>query len=100
MNLQQLDPKILSITQLRRDIDILNRILEKEKEAIVMKNQKVLFMALSVDRYELLQRTRKERIDEALKIMSELRAKYKARGNSVSNYIIKMRDERRKKWIK
>ncbi len=100
MNLQQLNPKILSITQLRRDIDALNRILEKEKEAIVMKNQKVLFVVVSPNRYQYLKKTREERIDEALKVMSRLRSKYKAPGDSVSDYVIKTRDERIKKWKK
>ena len=101
MNLQQLNPKILSITQLRQDIDILNRILEKEKEAIVMKNQKVLFMVVDPEKYKQLKENKeKDSFEEALRIMEELRSKYKSKNNAVSSYVIKMRDKRRKKWIK
>jgi DNA repair exonuclease SbcCD nuclease subunit len=101
MNLQQLNPKILSITQLRQDIDILNKILRKEKEAIVMKNQKVLFMVVDPEKYkQLKEKKEKDSFEEALRIMEELRSKYKSKNNAVSSYVIKMRDERRKKWIK
>lgn len=101
MNLQQLDPKILSITQLRRDIDILNKILEKEKEAIVMKNQKVLFMVVDPDKYKRLKEQKEDNdFNQALDIMATLRSKYKSKRSLASSYVIKMRDERRKKWTK
>ncbi|OGK25504.1 hypothetical protein A3A46_02770 [Candidatus Roizmanbacteria bacterium RIFCSPLOWO2_01_FULL_37_13] len=101
MNIQQLDQKIVSITQVRRDIDVLNRILEKEQEAVVMKNQKILFIAVKPDKYnQMKSTTRKERIESALKFMDASRKKYKFSGNYVSDYIVKMRDERVKKWKK
>ncbi|MBI2641787.1 hypothetical protein HYW87_04330 [Candidatus Roizmanbacteria bacterium] len=101
MNINQLDPKIVSITQVRRDIDVLNRILEKEDEAVVMKNQKVMFIAVKPDKYnQMKSTTRKERIEGALKFMAESRKKYKFSGNYVSDYIVKMREERAKKWKK
>ena len=101
MNIQQLDQKIISITQVRRDIDVLNRILEKEKEAVVMKNQKIMFIAVKPEKYnQIKESTRKERIGKAMKVMESLRSKYKFSGNYVSDYIIKMRDERVKKWKK
>lgn len=101
MNLQQLDPKFLSITQLRRDIDILKRILEKEKEAIVLKNQKVLFMVVDPEKYKQLKNKKEEdSFNRALNTMARLRSQYKSKKNSASSYIIKMRDERRKKWTR
>lgn len=51
MQLQQLDPKFITVTQLRRDIDILEKILEKYEEAWVIKNQDVLFIAMSPKKY-------------------------------------------------
>jgi hypothetical protein len=101
MNLQQLNPKILSITQFRRDIDILNRILEKEKEAIVMKNQKVLFMVVDPERYKRLkEKKEKHDFNRALDIMAALRSKYKSKKSLVSSYVMRMRDGRRNKWTR
>ena len=51
MDIQQFNSKIVSITQVRRDIDVLNKILDKEQEAVVIKNQKVLFIAVKPDKY-------------------------------------------------
>ena len=42
MKLQQFDPKIVSITQLRRNIYALEGILAKEEEAFVMRNQDLI----------------------------------------------------------
>ncbi len=101
MDITQLDPKIVSITQVRRDIDVLNRILEKEDEAIVMKNQKIMFIAIKPERYDQVKAsTRKERIEKAMKFMELMRAKHKSDKELASDYIIKMRDERVKKWKK
>lgn len=101
MNIQELDQKIISITQVRRDIDVLNRILEKEDEAIVMKNQKVMFIAVKPEKYDQVKEsTRKERIQKAMKFMESMRSKYKSDKELASDYIIKMRDERIKKWKK
>lgn len=101
MNIQQLDTKIISITQVRRDIDVLNRILEREDEAVVMKNQKVMFIAVKPEKYnQVKSSTRKERLEKVSKFMDASRAKYKFSGNYVSDYIVKMRDERVEKWKK
>ncbi len=101
MNIQQLDAKIVSITQVRRDIDVLNRILEKEDEAVVMKNQKIMFIAVKPEKYKTVKETsRKERITSAMKVMESLRSKYKSDKELASSYIVKMRDERAKKWKK
>ena len=101
MNIQQLDAKIVSITQVRRDIDVLNRILEKEDEAIVMKNQKIMFIAIKPEKYSTnKEASRKEKITSAMKVMESLRARYKSDRELATSYIVKMRDERVKKWKK
>lgn len=101
MNIQQLDAKIVSITQVRRHIDVLNRILEREDEAVVMKNQKVMFIAVKPEKYKAKnENTRQQRIEEAMKFMESMRKKHKFSKEVVSSYVVKMRDERAKKWIK
>lgn len=101
MNLQQINPKILSITQLRRDVDVLKKILEKEKEAIVVKNQKVLFMVVDPEKYKkLIEKKEDNDITNSLSIIKKLREKKSLKRNSLSSYVIKMREERIKKWKK
>lgn len=101
MNLQQINPKILSITQLRRDIDVLKKILEREKEAIVVKNQKVLFMVVDPEKYKkLIEKKDDNAITNSLSIIKKLREKKSLKRNSLSSYVIKMREERIKKWKK
>ena len=99
MDIQDLDAKIISITQVRRDIDVLNRILEKEKEAIIMKNQKVMYIVRKPEMPKQKKTAIREKtIDEAMKVMASLRAKHKFTKEVASSYVIKMRDERAKKW--
>ena len=101
MDIQQFNSKIVSITQVRRDIDILNKILDKEQEAVVMKNQKVMFIAVKPERYKTVKESiRSGKFEKAMKVMESLRKKYKAKTESASDYIVKMRDERVKKWKK
>lgn len=101
MNIQQFDSKIVSITQVRRDIGVLNRILEKEGMAVVMKNQKVMFIATKPEKYKQVKTyRRKEGLEKVSKFMDAMRAKYKSDKELASDYIIKMRDERVKKWKK
>ncbi len=103
MNLQQFDDKIISITSLRRDIEALKKILNRNDEAVVMRNQDVLFVAVTPKKYQELQtpdRSQKD-IEKAAAGIDRLRQKYgnKTKG-SVSDYVIKMRDERITKWKK
>ncbi|OGK24579.1 hypothetical protein A3D76_00435 [Candidatus Roizmanbacteria bacterium RIFCSPHIGHO2_02_FULL_37_9b] len=101
MNLNQIDPKIISITQLRRDIDVLNRILEQENEALIMKNQKIIYVIRKPDISAQDKKTkREETIEKAMKIMASLRSKHKSNKEVGSEYVIKMRDERANKWKK
>ncbi|MBI4999741.1 hypothetical protein HZB97_03155 [Candidatus Gottesmanbacteria bacterium] len=103
MQLQQFSPKMISITQLRRDIDVLENVLAKNREALVVRNQDVLFVALTFKRYqEITSQNQKISIDEAVKGINTFRAQYgkTKRKNAGSSYIIKMRDETRKRWTK
>ena len=106
MQLQQFNPKMVSITQVRRDIDVLEETLGKNNEALVMRNQDLLFAALSPKSYqeyqELKKHTQVDSIAKAVDSINAIREKYgKGRGkNAGSRYIIKMRDEAREKWIK
>lgn len=102
MDIQQFNSKIISITQLRRDIDTLEKVLKKEDEAIVMRNQDVLFVAITPKRYKDLYpaTTRKERITQAVQAIDKMRINHgKTRGpNKASDYVVKMRDERISRW--
>ena len=42
----------------------------------------------------------KEKITSAMKVMESLRARYKSDRELATSYIVKMRDERVKKWKK
>lgn len=44
--------------------------------------------------------TIEDNIAEAIRLLKELQARHKSSKPLVSNYIIKMRDERIKKWMK
>lgn len=54
MKLQNLNPKIISISQIRKDINILKKVLLKKKEAWVMRNQNIFFIAITPHRYKNL----------------------------------------------
>ena len=101
MDIQQINPKMISITKVRRDIDALKKVLDTEGEAYVMKNDKVVFVAIKPENYNDYSENRRQKdIDHALMLMDKMQSKYKFKGNTVSDYVIKMRDERAKKWKK
>lgn len=100
MNIQQINPKIISITQLRKDIDALNKILAEQDEAWVVKNQNVLFVAVKPEKYQQMKEKKTERIKQAIKLIESIRAKHKSDKELASDYVIKMRDERIAKWKK
>lgn len=106
MQLQQFDPKMISITQLRRDIDVLETTLARNDEALVVRNQDLLFVALSPRSYERYQIMNKQNntdsINDAVASINAFREKYgktKVK-NAGSNAVIKMRDDARKRWIR
>ncbi|MBU1089052.1 hypothetical protein KKC08_01470 [Patescibacteria group bacterium] len=103
MNIQQFNPKMVSITMLRRDMKVLEDVLAKEEEAWVMRNQSVLFVALTPEKYKRVQSgfgTMKS-LEEAIDSIDKLRKGKKSfKGSPVSGYVSKMRDERVGKWKK
>ncbi len=100
MKLQQFDPRVVSITDLRRDIDALEDVLKTEEEAWVTRNQKVMFVALKPEKYKRMV-GKKAKKDQAVSMVSEVRDKYgKDKKVSVSDYVVEMREERKRKWEK
>ena len=105
MQLQQFNPNMISITQLRKDIDILEDILAKNDEAMVVRNQDILFWAISPKKYQDIKQNCPDKartIAEVVADIDALRKKYgqTKRKNAGSNYVIKMRDEAARKWTK
>lgn len=102
MDIGQFNSKIISITQLRRDIDALENVLAKEEEAVVMRNQDVIFVAVSPKRYlEMNAKTSdSDQINEAFNIINQLRTSHKSHKPLASDFVIRERDERVKKWTK
>ncbi|MDO8515003.1 MAG: hypothetical protein Q7S14_00750 [bacterium] len=95
MQLSQIDPKIISITQLRRDIDVLEQVLAQNDQAFVMRNQELLFVAWSPQKYQSLNTNNTGVVEE----IQSLRDKY-AGANAGSKFVIKMRDEAGQRWTK
>ena len=103
MKIQQFNPKMISITQLRRDIGILEKVLTREDEALVMRNQSLMFVAIKPERYQRLQDDQKENqtIERAVAVIGRIReGGKKFRRISVSDYVSKTREQRIKKWKK
>lgn len=102
MDIQQFNSKLIPITKIRRDIDALEKVLAAEKEAIVVRNQDVLFVAMTPARYKELQPPEKKKvqIEDAIAKIDKIRQKYGKKRNEVSasEFVIKMRDERMEKW--
>lgn len=102
MDIQQFNSKLISITKIRRDIDALEKVLFEEKEAVVVRNQDVLFVAMTPARYQELQPAdqKKVQIEDITAKIDKIRQKYgtKRKQVSASDFVIKMRDERAEKW--
>lgn len=100
MNIQQFDEKMITITQLRRDIDILDDVLRDKEEALIMRNQDIMFIAVTPEKYQKMKSGIKDRIkiENAVRDIDTIRRKYGKVKKSVSDYVIKMRDERITKW--
>lgn len=102
MKMQQFNPKMISITQLRRDIDVLKKILAQESEALVMSNQSLLFVAIAPEKYKSLQVDERETIKKAVAAIEKIRQDFGGvkRVTTVSDYVSGMRERRIKKWKK
>ncbi len=100
--MQQFNPKMISITQLRRDIDVLKKILAQESEALVMSNQSLLFVAIAPEKYKSLQVDERETIKKAVAAIEKIRQDFGGvkRVTTVSDYVSGMRERRIKKWKK
>ena len=97
MNIQQYDPKIVSVTQLRRDMSVLDRILEKEDKALVVKNHQVVYEVTKpqADKKKISDAEIKKR----KKLLEQIRKFRDKRGDGqgtpVTDYLIQMREARK-----
>lgn len=96
MQLQHIDsdPRIISITQFRKDIDIFEKVLKKYGEATVLKGNKVFFKALNPDFETKRQARIKKATQEIKKLAKEISAKHPRRQGEISGseWIIRERD--------
>jgi hypothetical protein len=101
MNIQQVDPRMISISQLRQDIDAFYQLLAERGEALVVKNQDLLFVAISPQRY-LTQKKVSEssQLDEAINSINKIRATSSRDHKNVADYVIRMREARKNQWKK
>ena len=101
MKISQFNPKIISITDLRRDVDILEKVLAQEKEAWVLRNQNLLFVAIAPEKYQELKKSEEDNkgMEAAIATIDNIREKFgKAKKRKVSDYVSEMRDEAVKRW--
>lgn len=101
MKMQQFNPKMISISQLRRDIDVLEKTLASEEEALVMRNQSLLFVALSPEKYQKLQNIQRNEstVEKAVLTIGRIRNQSgQARKTLVSDYVRRMREKRVRRW--
>lgn len=98
MQLQSLSsqsPNVVSITQIRQDIDILTKALNEFGRVRVLRGQKVLFDAIDPQ----FEEKRRERIKKAVAQMRLMAQKYKGRKGEMSatEWLIRERDRMRTK---
>ena len=100
MNLQTFDQRIISITDVRRDIDALSAVLAREKEAWVMRNQTLLFVAITPERYQEKYIIPNKTGNSIMERVEEIRRQHIMKGKTIANYVSQGREERIKKWTK
>lgn len=102
MNLQDFNSKAVSITQIRRDIDVLKKALNDQGVAWVTRNQDIMFVAIDPKKYkEMVGKESGYQIQEAVDKVNEIQTKYGDKGSKNSTEVISnMREERAKKWKK
>ncbi len=88
-------PNVISITQVREDIDILTKALNEFGRVRVLRGQKVLFDAVDPS----FEEKRRERIKKAVAQIRFVAQKYKNKKGSISatEWLIKERDRMRTK---
>lgn len=86
-------PNVISITQVREDIDVLTKALAEFGKVRVLRGQKVLFDAVDPD----FEAKRRERIKKAVASIKEFAKKHKAKRGEMSGseWIIRERDRMR-----
>lgn len=84
------DSHSISITQVRKDIDILMNLLDKQGEVNILKGRKILFKAVDPD----FEAKRQTRIKRAVKNIRKFAKKHKPRPGEkpLSQWIIEERD--------
>ena len=106
MQVQDFQSQTISMTQVRRDVGELKKILARHSEAWVMRNQQVMFVAVDPGRYQILKsledrQVNRKKLDEAILAIDRVRDSHgEVYGSPGSDAVVKSRDERRKKWQK
>lgn len=100
MNIQDIHSQTITITQLRRDITILDAILDREGTAYVLKNQTVKYIIQKTN--DERENSRQRKIQEAMSAMHAFRMKHQAKSGTSpgSDFIVKARDEEVARWKK
>lgn len=100
MNIQDFQSQTITITQLRRDITILDSILDRSGTAYVLKNQTVKYIIQKTE--DEKENIRQRKMQEAMSAMHSSRLKYKAKPgiSPGSDFVVKARDEEVSKWKK
>jgi len=88
-------PNVISITQVREDIDVLTKALNEFGRVRVLRGQKILFDAIDPE----FEEKRRERIKRAVAQMRSMTKKYKSKKGEMSatEWLIKERDRMRTK---
>ncbi len=88
-------PNVISITQIRQDIDALTDLLEKYPEVKVLRGQSILFHAVR----PVAQISKQEKRKEAVAFFKSIAKKYKTRKGEMSAtaWLIRERDRMRTK---
>ena len=97
---------MISITDLRRDIDVVKKRLERNRFTWVFRNQKPFFAVVRPDWFRELRRNRKDLAEEEKRRRrrnaydSIMRIREEADNWNATEVVIKMREEEARKWKK
>lgn len=101
MTIRRADPRMVPITSIRKDIDVLVDVLCEENEAYVMKNQDLFFVVLTPDRYfNIIKHSFAP--DSKAEAFAEFEQYQEnnimPKNKTASDYVIKMRKAQRQRW--
>lgn len=90
-------PNVISITQIRQDIDILQRMLNEHGEVTVLKGQKIFFKAVDPAFEEKRNAQKKKAAENIRKFAAEMAKKYprKPGEKTLTQILIEERDKMR-----